>query len=133
MDLKENELDDEYSEIMDTTTISILQNTTEAKNFESTTLIDFSKLILNVGEKNDSFEANVDEGKPVYDINLIKYGQRPISDSGNSWISGVIVIILLIITAIGVLIVIRNVSRANLIRKLLNLESKTQCQYIHRN
>jgi hypothetical protein len=96
---------------MDTTTIASLQeNATQTSIPESTSLIDFSKLILNVGEKNDTLEVNIDEGKPVYDINLIKYGQRPITESGNSWISGVIVIALLIITAIGVLVVIRNVS-----------------------
>lgn len=51
--------------------------------------------------------ADEDAGKPAYDINTVKYGQRHYKKLSNTWFSAVIVIILIILTAICVIIIVR--------------------------
>jgi hypothetical protein len=64
---------------------------------------------VDIGTKNDSLGVNLDDGKPTYDINLIKYGQKPVKEADNAWVS-VVVVGLAILTVAGVLFVIRQVS-----------------------
>lgn len=83
------------------------------------------QLIFDIGIKNDSLDVDINERKPAYDINLIKYGQRPVKESDNTWISAVVVIGLLALTIAGVGIVIRNVSHKDMIKLFCVLEDKT--------
>ncbi|KAI6225910.1 hypothetical protein M3Y95_00746800 [Aphelenchoides besseyi] len=86
MELKDSEVPFVYDYDIDTTTaIQPTETTTFDPNDNSTlNVFDLSKLSINVGESNDTFEVNVDEGKPIYDINSIRYGQRPVKNSTNT-------------------------------------------------
>lgn len=46
-----------------------------------------------------------DAGKPAYDINNIKYGQKHYKKLSNTWFSAVIVIILIILTTICIIVI----------------------------
>jgi hypothetical protein len=49
-----------------------------------------------------------DAKKPKYDINVVKYGQKSlIKKEANTWLSGVIVTLLVIVTAFCIIIVAR--------------------------
>jgi hypothetical protein len=64
---------------------------------------------LDIGTKNDSLDVNVDQDKPSYDINIIKYGQKPVKEADNAWVS-VVIVGLLILTISGILFAIRQVT-----------------------
>ncbi|KAI6207830.1 Leucine Rich repeat-containing domain protein [Aphelenchoides besseyi] len=117
MELKDSEVPFVYDYDIDTTTaLQPTETTTSDPNDNSTiNIFDLSKLSINVGESNDTFEVNVDEGKPIYDINSIRYGQRPVKNSTNTWVSVVVVSLLLILTATGVVLVVRR-KKAHVLR-----------------
>ena len=59
-------------------------------------------------EKNSGNFTSDDSGKPIYDINQIRYGEKygPKRNS-NTWVSGVIVVLLVVATAVCIILVVR--------------------------
>uniref|UniRef100_A0A915DEF8 Uncharacterized protein n=1 Tax=Ditylenchus dipsaci TaxID=166011 RepID=A0A915DEF8_9BILA len=105
-----DEEDFEYQPDTDTTTKISVTSTLESEIEENSTL-DWKQQTIIVGGQEDIFAntslaEDADAGKPTYDINSVKYGQRySPNKSSNTWVSGVIVILLVIVTAISVICV----------------------------
>jgi hypothetical protein len=60
------------------------------------------------GEGGSLAEAvNDDSGKPRYDINKVQYGEKFGVNGSNTWVSGVVVTLLIIITAVCIILVVR--------------------------
>lgn len=61
-----------------------------------------------VGEEFNTINILVndeDTGKPVYDINNVKYGQKHYRKLSNTWFSAIVIIILIILTTISIIII----------------------------
>lgn len=134
--LKENISSLNYDETIDTTTEMIVQkeNTTDFDIFSLLNSTNFNSslasAILEVGKEENTNEhenlvlnrtfseslldsnANDDMGRPPYDINQIKYGDKADKKDSNTLLSGVVVTFLIIVTAICVILVARKKNRS---------------------
>uniref|UniRef100_A0A7E4UNE6 Leucine-rich repeat domain-containing protein n=1 Tax=Panagrellus redivivus TaxID=6233 RepID=A0A7E4UNE6_PANRE len=110
LDLVQDDLPVEYDAGTDTTTpAATTEASTDDGEGETSTLINFGELLHVVGTSgNDTLDAIEDEGKPKYDINTVRFGQKTTSKNPtNSMFATITVTLLVIVTVIGILFVVR--------------------------